>query len=200
MAAVSSDEENGDELDGGMSGFLHVENGNKRKKKSWKQRWVELNAYTGILEIRRHQRRSADETPIVLSVDEQDAAVTIQASAHIASPTPFCFSVSSAGQVFYMCAQTGEEFQDWVDKISSFINSAELTKGNTIDKGDTTNGTSVSDTSVSEYNRPPYGLLLINIVAQIPESPTERRQTLFAIEDGSIGYGMVLVVFNSIMG
>ena len=149
MTAVSSDEDIGDELDGGISGFLHVENGNKRKKKSWKQRWVELNAYTGLLEIRRHQQRSADETSISLCVDEKDAAVTIQASASHNAPTPFCFSVSSAGQVLYMCAQTAEEFQDWVDKISSFINSAEITTGKTIESGETTKGISVSDTAVS---------------------------------------------------
>lgn len=91
------------------------------KGKSWKQRWVELNLNTGQLDIRKFKSTASSENSS-LSITKGDSALTIQGDASLNAPTPFCFTLTVCEETLWICTQSSNELQDWVDAISQFIN------------------------------------------------------------------------------
>jgi len=101
------------------SGWLTKEGGSI---KTWKRRWFTLKNY--VLSYYKSQGDPEPKGKIEVS------GSTVVRASNNKNKKPNCFEVTTPTRIFYICADTEEERDSWVQALNESIKSRDGSKGN----------------------------------------------------------------------
>lgn len=100
-----------------LSGYLNKERDSKWKK-GWHQRWFVLNKKNGILNYYKYAHPSTHGLPRgTFHIRKSDVVLTIQGENEQGTPSPFCFKLSNVDKSIRMCAESENEFKQWINSL-----------------------------------------------------------------------------------